>query len=216
MHELSCSTGGLVIASHNEIRDELLYLDQRTFTPASVHAETLIHQGSTRSEKEILHGSDKGKETRGNVMIQGLWDRQVEAIIDVKLGDADADSYKYEPMSALLAGWETIKNNKHGKHCNNQQKQDEMIGREALVVLAQLSRIMAEKMDESLSHVHGYINGQITIVVTRSYSCLIRGTRIPGPLRDREPDWGPESDWQLKLHTRLTSHTRPITHPHNP
>ena len=29
-------------------------------------------------------------------MIQGLWDIQVEAIIDVKIGDADADSYKYE------------------------------------------------------------------------------------------------------------------------
>ena len=27
------------------------------------------------------------------VMIQGLWDRQVEAIIYVKLGDADADLY---------------------------------------------------------------------------------------------------------------------------
>ena len=38
-------------------------------------------------------------------MIRGLWDIQVESIIDVKLGDADADSYKYEPMAALLAQW---------------------------------------------------------------------------------------------------------------
>ena len=36
-------------------------------------------------------------------MIQVLWDRQVNAIIDVKLGDADAYTYKYEPMTALLA-----------------------------------------------------------------------------------------------------------------
>ena len=36
-------------------------------------------------------------------MIQGLWYIQVEAIIDVKLGDDDVDSYKYKPMSALLA-----------------------------------------------------------------------------------------------------------------
>ena len=35
-------------------------------------------------------------------MIRGLWDRQVEAIIDVKLGDADVDSYKYESMAALF------------------------------------------------------------------------------------------------------------------
>ena len=41
----------------------------------------------------------------GDVMIQGLWDQQADAIIDVKLCDADADYYKYEPMVALLDRW---------------------------------------------------------------------------------------------------------------
>ena len=50
-------------------------------------------------------GSDKYKETQGDMMIQGLWDRKFDAIIDVKLGDADVDSYKYEPMADLLARW---------------------------------------------------------------------------------------------------------------
>ena len=40
----------------------------------------------------MCQGSDKDKETRGDVMVRGLWDRQVDTIIDVKLGDADADS----------------------------------------------------------------------------------------------------------------------------
>ena len=89
-------------------------------------------------------------------MIQGLWDRKVEAIINVKLGNSDMDSYKYEPMAALLDRWETIKKDKHGKHCINQRKHfspfvvsvDRMLGREALAVLAQLSQTMAEKRDE--------------------------------------------------------------------
>ena len=55
-------------------------------------------------------------------MVRGLWDCQVNAIIDVKLGDAYADSYKYESMAELLARWETIKKDNHGKHCHNQQK----------------------------------------------------------------------------------------------
>ena len=55
-------------------------------------------------------------------MIQGLWDRLLEAIIDVKLRDADADSYKYEPMKVLLDWWEAIKKENHIKHYNNQQK----------------------------------------------------------------------------------------------
>ena len=108
-HTLSCITGGLVIAHHNEIRDELLYISRHAFTSASVRAEPLIHKGRTRSEQEIRQGSDKDKETRGDVMIRGLWDRKIDAIIDVKLGDADAYSYSYEPMAELLARWKTIK-----------------------------------------------------------------------------------------------------------
>ena len=50
-------------------------------------------------------------------MVQGLWDCQV----DVKFGDADADIYKYEPMTALLVRWENIKKEKNVKYCHNQR-----------------------------------------------------------------------------------------------
>ena len=90
-------------------------------------------------------------------MIRGLWDQQDEAIIDVKLDDADADSYKYDPMAELLAWWETINKYKQGKNCNYQWKHfypfvisaDVMIGREALFVL-ELSITMAAKMDKTI------------------------------------------------------------------
>ena len=62
-HTLSRSKGGLAIVRHNEVRVELLYLARRAFTSAPVHAEPLIRQGRTRSEREIRQGSDKDKET---------------------------------------------------------------------------------------------------------------------------------------------------------
>ena len=103
----------------------------------------------------MRQGSDKDKETRGDVMIQGLWDSQVDAIIDVKLGDADVDTYKYEPMTGLLVRWEKIKKYKHGKYCHDQRKHfslfvlsvDGMLGREALFVISQLIRSMDEKTE---------------------------------------------------------------------
>ena len=55
-------------------------------------------------------------------MIQNLWDQQVKTIISIKIGDADTDSYKHEPMSALLHWRESIKKTNHGKYCNNQLK----------------------------------------------------------------------------------------------
>ena len=91
-------------------------------------------------------------------MVRGLWDCYVAVIIDVKLGDFDADSYKYKPMTALLTRWETIKKDKHGKHCHYQRKLFStfvlsvygILGREALVMLTQFIRVMAKKREEPL------------------------------------------------------------------
>ena len=96
-------------------------------------------------------------------MIRGLQDCQVDAIIDVKLGDADEDTYKYEPMTSLLTRWGNIKKDKHGNHCNDQWKQFQlfvnsvngMLGMEAVVVLSQLRRIMADKKKETLFNYRG-------------------------------------------------------------
>ena len=68
-----------------------------------------------------------------------------------------------------------------------------MLGKEALVVLTDLSRLIATKLEEPLSQVRGWVNGQFKIVVVRSHSRMIRGARLPSPLRDREPDCDPGS-----------------------
>ena len=48
---------------------------------------------------------------------------------------------------------------------------------------------MAAKMEEPISHVHGWVIGRIAIAVARSYSRMISEARLPSPLRDMEPDW---------------------------
>ena len=132
-----------------------------------MHKKTLIHQGRTRSEQKIRQGSDKNKDMRGDVMIRVLWYSQLDTIIDIKLGDSDAETYKHDPMPTLLARWEKIKTDKHGKHRNNQRKHfspfvlsvDGLLGREALVVISQLSEVMAEKREEPLLQVRRWVKG---------------------------------------------------------
>ena len=122
-------------------------------------------------------------------------------IINVKLGDADAETYKYEPMASLLTRWKKIKKDKHSKHCQHQRKYfspfvlsvDGMLGREALIVLSQSSRVMADKRKKTLLQVQEWVNGRNTISVARSYSRMIHRDRIPSPLRERDPDWDPET-----------------------
>ena len=63
----------------------------------------------------------------------------------------------------------------HDKHFHKKHKHlslfavsvDGMIRNEALVILTNLSRIMAEKIEEPIFHVCGWINGRIAIVFKR-------------------------------------------------
>ena len=110
-------------------------------------------------------------------MVRVVWGCQFDAIIDVKLRGSDTDSYKYEPMTALLAMWETIKKDKHSKHCHNQR------GKIAICSLCvRNSREGSPGRALAIELIHGrekgrtpfastgWVNGQITIAVLRSYS----------------------------------------------
>ena len=79
-------------------------------------------------------------------------------------------------MDKLLDFWEKTNKEKHGQACYDKWKYfsllvlsvDGMMGKEALVVLITLSRLMAAKMDKPVLPVTGWVNGRITIAVARS------------------------------------------------
>ena len=100
----------------------------------------------------MRQGSDKHKNTKGDVMIRVLWEYQVNVIISVRLLDADADTYNYKhkSMTSLLSRSENINKVKHGKHYNNQRKHfspfvismDKILEIEFIVGISQLSQVM--------------------------------------------------------------------------
>ena len=114
-------------------------------------------------------------ETQGDVSIQGPWEIQTKAIIVVRIGDADTDTWKSEGMDKMLNWRKKTKKDKHGQACYNQRKHfspfvlsvDGTMGKELLVVLATLIQLMAAKIDEPILHVKGWVNGQIEIMVAR-------------------------------------------------
>ena len=55
---------------------------------------------------------------------------------------------------------------------------DGLLGKEAHIVLANLSQLMAEKMEEPILHMCSWFNGLIVIAVAQSYSLMIRGYRL--------------------------------------
>ena len=81
-------------------------------------------------------------------------------------------------MAELLAWWDKKNKDKNGKHCHDQWtyfppfilSDNGMLQRKALVILANLTRLMAEKMEEPILHVRVWVNGQTAITVARLYS----------------------------------------------
>jgi hypothetical protein len=104
-HALECKKGGLVIICHNEIRDELVDLASKAFSPSAVRDEPKIHlcrakkrespKGRQDQPVKCLFCNDRN-EDRGDVLIRGLWSKGTDCILDVRMTDLDAKS-NYEP-----------------------------------------------------------------------------------------------------------------------
>ena len=59
-------------------------------------------------------------------------------------------------------------------------------------MLSKLIQVMADKRQEPLLQVRGWVNRRILIAIARSYSRMIRGARLPSPLQERDPGWDTE------------------------
>ena len=103
-HGLICRHIRLFIVRHNEVCGELLYLAQRDLSPIFSRGYPIINQDRSISEDDIRHGWGFS-ETLGGIIIRVLWGSHTYAIIDVRLGDSDSDTYKKYPMKRPLYWW---------------------------------------------------------------------------------------------------------------
>ena len=175
-HALSFSTSSLVIAHHNEIREEITQIAKKAFSPNCVCWEPLVHLGRSRYEEKVNHG-ERVPETRRNVPVRVIWKNQKETAFEVRFVDAEAETCKQVRIDKLLEGGEKINKEKHGQDCYDQHRHfslfvllvDGMIDKEALIVLATSIWLMFGKLDGPILNVTGWVIGRIAVVVARSY-----------------------------------------------
>ena len=107
--------GVFVFICHNEIRDELVDLASKAFSPSAVRDEPKIHS-SRANEQETPEGRqdqpvkrlfrNNRNEDRGDVLIRGLWSKGTDCILDVRMTDLDAKSNKSRNPDKVLAAHE--------------------------------------------------------------------------------------------------------------
>ena len=90
-HGMECKKGGLVIQRHNEVRDCLVDISSQVWP--SVIKEPIVREVDPSS-------NDVG--IRLDLGVQGLWSPQTEALLDIRIIDTDAPSYKHHTPEAVL------------------------------------------------------------------------------------------------------------------
>eukprot|EP00957_Ditylum_brightwellii_P010675 808300-Ditylum_brightwellii.AAC.1 len=148
-HALQCKKGGLIGAHRNEARDDL-----------GLTASWTYSQATSAPAVSIIKPKDKEKAPNlyGDLLIRGLWKPQTDAIIDVSITNTDTKSYISRLLKSVLAAQEREKKEKYLQHCLDQRchfssfvvSVDSMLGKEATIVLKQISRKLAQKWECSL------------------------------------------------------------------
>jgi hypothetical protein len=98
------------ICRHNEIKDKLVALTTKAFTPSAVHDKPQIHpsdaaQANVREAhpNPVIQLTRHSQEAdRGDILIHGLWQQGTDCILDVRVMDVNAKSNRSKPPDMVL------------------------------------------------------------------------------------------------------------------
>ena len=215
---MECKKGSLILLRHNEIRDELAFLASQALTPSSVRDEPFIYPcrpatmesspatglpattdpATPPSPVERNLRKNAGSAERGDILIRNCWTQGTDCIIDVRVTDTDAASYRSRPPEKVLAEHERAKKRKYLEACQAQRRDftpfvvsaDGLLGKEAKTLLRQLSSRLAEKYEKAYSQVCGFVMARMSIAIVRATHLCLRGSRIPTRAMSRhQPLW---------------------------
>jgi hypothetical protein len=193
-HALRCKKGGLVIFRHNEIRDELVNLASRAFTPSAARNEPLIHCCATEKVKTSLDKittqnnhkeAATGEDERGDLLIRGFWTAGTDCILDVRVTDTDSKSCCKRTPFKVLESQEKEKKRKYLGACLENRRHftpfvlsvDGLLGREAKTFAKRLAVKLAGKWQKPYSQVCGYVKARLSTAAVRATHLCLRGSR---------------------------------------
>ena len=173
-HALSCRKGGLIVRRHNEVRDTVGDLSRLVCSP--VNQEPIVKEANIQENLPAL---------RADLAIRGEWDRQTEALLDIRVVDTDVQSYANRSPMEVLGVAEKEKKMKYSLACEERRgtftpfccSVDGLSGHEAETFLKRLGDCLAVKWDKSYSEVMGWVRARLMFAVLRSSIMCLRGAR---------------------------------------
>eukprot|EP00957_Ditylum_brightwellii_P191005 14543737-Ditylum_brightwellii.AAC.1 len=176
----------LLAANTTKFKMTWFWLDYR---PSPPMLSIMFPKYKVVGTAKIREKKDKEKDNTlyGDVLICHLRRHQTDTIIDVRITDTDAKSYILKPLGKVLFAQEKEKKDKYLQTCLNQNQHfspfvvlvDEMLGKEAAMVLKQLSWKLAAKWDCPISHASNYVKRMISLSIMRAINYCLQGSCVP-------------------------------------
>ena len=173
-HALDCRKGGLVIRRHNEIRDSLGDFCNLAFGNAM--REPVVSE---------VDGSGQGITLVADLGVRGVWQPQVDSLIDVRVVDTDAPSHINRPGKAVLATSEIEKKRKYSGAAEMRRATftpfvvsvDGALGKEAENFVKHMADVLAAKWERNYAEVVGWLRASLSFSIIRATGWCLRGSR---------------------------------------
>ena len=190
-HALNCKKGGLVCCRHNDVRDEAAAICAHALSPSCVKCEPKIYFGTgvRAGQQTGQRGTAEaaGDGARGDLSAHGLWKRGETTVLDVKVMDTDAPSYKStaDPKKVLERAARQ-KKTKYLKACLERRRSfmplvysvDGMAAKEARAFERRTASLLANKLNRRYSEMCGIVRSRMALAVVRNNTLLLRGSRL--------------------------------------
>jgi hypothetical protein len=180
-HAQKCACGGLPTRRHDEI--------------ASCVGELLSEAGFRVTYTPVIREAQREGEVGnvGDLRVRGLFTPQRDAILDIKVADCDAASYRATPFAGVLVGAEARKRRKHGDACRERRWDfapfvvalDGALAPAAEDIVRRIVRRSVAKTGRRASVIAGAVKAAIQMAVLRGASLCFRGARS----RIEAPRW---------------------------
>lgn len=137
------------------------------------------------SSASPLHPVSQQPELRGDLLIRGLWEHQHSCIIDVRMTDPDAASYRTTPTDKILSNQEKEKKKKYHPTCQELRHHftpfitttDGQIGQEGNKMLTRLASKLCSKWDAPFGKVKAFVKMRVQIAIVRATHICLRMPR---------------------------------------
>ena len=219
-HAYKCHCGGLLTHAHNDVTCELICLLQKATCRSDVHAEPRINTGRRHDSPELPLPKAKVNpaafainprevespetvadwtedEKRADIYVRHFYSQGKATLMDARILDAEAASYRKKPVDVVIASHEREKRRKYARDAAEQRKdfcpfvvtRDGVTGRAAENVMRGIASTLADRWEMHYSRTSYFVRSRMSIAILRSSNHALYGARVYARPKHHEPMW---------------------------